>query len=216
MLTDAILQKRVLDELRWDTRFDATKVGVEISDGSVTLSGHVSSYAQKQAALEATKGIKAVKAVADNIEVNLSSDKKIDDSEIAKRIAHVLSWNTSLPSDSVKAEVRNGFVTLTGKVDSHVQQSHLNHQIMHISGVRGISNQVTVDEVIVPDNIHEQIQSALERSAKLEAEHVKVNVSGHTVILNGKVKAYYERELIEKAAWLTPGVRDVINEIEVA
>lgn len=216
MLTDGLLQKRVLDELRWDSRFDATKVGVEISDGAVTLTGHVSSYAQKHAAVGATKGIKGVKAVADEIEVNLPTDKRIDDSDIAERISHVLSWNISIPSDSVKAEVRHGFVTLTGKADSQNQRSHIEQQILHVSGVRGISNQVLVNEIIVKEDIREQIVSALERSAKLEADHVKVNVSDHTVTLNGKVKAYYERELIERAAWLTPGVREVINDIEVA
>lgn len=40
--TDAQLHRRVLDELKWDTRVDETDVGVEVDDGVVTLTGTVS------------------------------------------------------------------------------------------------------------------------------------------------------------------------------
>ncbi len=42
MKTDKILKKDVLDELMWEPSIDATKLGVAVNNGIVTLSGHVS------------------------------------------------------------------------------------------------------------------------------------------------------------------------------
>ena len=56
----------------------------------------------------------------------------------------------------------------------------------------------------------------MERSADVEAKNVSVTVAGDTVTLDGKVKAYYERELIERAAWTAPGVKHVVDHIQVA
>jgi osmotically-inducible protein OsmY len=55
----------------WDPRVDAAEIGVTVEDGVVTLSGHVVDYAQKQAAVRATKRVYGVKAIADDIEVQL-------------------------------------------------------------------------------------------------------------------------------------------------
>ncbi len=215
MLSDNMLKQRVLDELRWDTRFDAAKIGVVASGGAITLTGHVQSYPEKYSAIEATKSVKGVKAVADDIDVVLPDEKRSDDGDVAERISHVLSWNTSIPKDSVKAVVKAGFVTLTGELNWQNQRKHIEQQIRHIIGVCGISNCIQLNEIIASADVKKQIEDALQRNAKLEAEHVKVSVSGHTVVLDGKVKAYYERELIERAAWAAPGVREVVDDIRV-
>ena len=48
--SDSMLQRNILDELRWDPAVSETDVGVEVNDGVVTLSGTVESYAKKLAA----------------------------------------------------------------------------------------------------------------------------------------------------------------------
>ena len=42
-----------------------------------------------------------------------------------------------------------------------------------------------------------------------------VHAEGGTVILGGKVHAWYERDLAEQAAWSAPAVTDVEDRIEI-
>jgi hypothetical protein len=59
--------------------------GVGVHDGVVTLIGFVASYAEKLAAERAVRRVKGVRAIAQDIEIRLPSDKKTADDEIAKR-----------------------------------------------------------------------------------------------------------------------------------
>ncbi len=70
-MTDPDLQRDVLEELRWEPSVDATHIGVSVKDGIVTLTGHVSSYAEKYAAERAAKRVYGVKAVANELDVKL-------------------------------------------------------------------------------------------------------------------------------------------------
>ena len=47
MKTDIQVQQDVIEELRWDQALNSSKLGVEVSDGIVTLAGHVASYSEK-------------------------------------------------------------------------------------------------------------------------------------------------------------------------
>ncbi len=216
MINDANLKQLVLDELKWDPKVDHSHIGVTAQEGAVTLTGHVSSYASKFAATDAVKHVRGVKAIADEIEVNLPTELRHDDSDIATRIAHVLEWNVSIPGNTVKASVRNGFVTLSGRVDHQYQREHIEKQVQHVGSVTGIANRIALKNVATPGNVRKKIGDALQRSADLEAKNVSVDVAGDTVTLNGKVKAYYERELVERAAWTVPGVKHVVDHITIA
>lgn len=205
MITDAKLKDLVLDELKWDPKVDEAHIGVTASDGSITLSGHVSSYASKYSAMDAVRRVRGVKAIADEVDVNLPTEYRRDDSDIAERIAHVLEWNVSIPNSDVKASVRNGHVTLTGEVEWQHQRQHIEKQVAHVGSVTGITNRISLRTTVTPANVKSKIENALKRSADLKAKNLKVTVSGDTVTLDGKVKAYYERTLAERAAWTAPG-----------
>ncbi|MCP4317263.1 MAG: BON domain-containing protein [Hyphomicrobiales bacterium] len=216
MIPDNTLKQRVLDELRWDTKVNQAHIGVTASDGSITLSGHATSFPEKYAAGEATKRVRGVKAVADEIKVHLPTEHRLDDSDIAKRIAHVLEWNVSIPDNNVRAKVRDGFVTLTGEVDWHHQRSHILRQIEHVGGIREISNQITLRARPTSDNVKKEIEDALYRNSEKEAKQIRVSIIGDTVTLDGQVKDLYERDLVKDAAWSAPGVRHVVDNIRVA
>ena len=62
MKTDAQLQYDVIAELKWDTSVNATKIGVEVSNGIVTLSGHVDNFGDKWSAEKAAQKVCGVKA----------------------------------------------------------------------------------------------------------------------------------------------------------
>jgi hypothetical protein len=107
-MNDKQLRQNVIDELEFEPSVDAANIGVAARDGVVTLSGHVSSYAEKIAAQRATQRVKGVRAIAQEIEVRYPGDKKTADDEIAKRALNILKWDAVVPADSVKVRKRVG------------------------------------------------------------------------------------------------------------
>jgi BON domain len=80
------LKDRVAVELECEPRVDAALIRVAVDNGVVTLTGVVSSYAQKVAAERAVRRIPEVKAVASDLEVRLPFLACPNDSELARAV----------------------------------------------------------------------------------------------------------------------------------
>src|SRR3954453_2927052 len=104
-MTDDELQRDVLDELKWEPSVDAAHVGVSVKDGVVTLSGHVSSYAEKYAAERAAKRVYGVRAVANELDVKLPADNRRTDEDIARDALNALRGHRFVPAEKVKVTV---------------------------------------------------------------------------------------------------------------
>src|SRR5689334_10522254 len=106
MKSDAEIRDDVISGLHWDPQVtEPEAIGVAVKDGAVTLTGHVPSYAEKLAAARAAERVYGVKAVANDLKVQLSRAPR-DDSDIARAIAHVLEWNVQIPEGKVHARWR--------------------------------------------------------------------------------------------------------------
>ena len=215
MRTDIEIKNDVLDELAWQPNIDETQIGVIVDKGVVTLTGTVDSYAKKIAAEKAVKGVKGVRAVAEDIEVKYGTEYKKSDKEVAKAAADAIKWNYSVPDDDVKIKVDNGWVYLTGEVKWGYQKDAAKSAVENLLGVRGVSNAITLKQTVEPNQVKEKIKKALERSAEIEAKNINVTVEGHKVKLRGKVHSWTEKDEVRKAAFSAPGVYEVDNELEV-
>jgi hyperosmotically inducible protein len=100
-MTDAQLRQDIIEELEFDPSFSGEHIGVAVDKGVVTLGGHVNSYAEKLAAIAATRRVKGVHAIAENIEVHCPYLKKTADDEIAKRAYDLLKWDVFVPPNAV-------------------------------------------------------------------------------------------------------------------
>jgi osmotically-inducible protein OsmY len=214
MQTDAVIRDNVMAELEFDPSITHTAIGVTVSNGVVTLSGHVPSYAQKVAAERATQRVKGVRAVAQDLEVRLPFQVKHDDEEIASRAASILSWSVGRIAQ-LKAVVENGWVTLSGRTDWQYQRKDAERAVRALAGVQGVSNNIIVQPRLQPSEIKTRIAEALRRNAEFESEAIKIVVEGSRVTLSGKVKAWYERKIAEDAAWAAPGVSEVRDDISL-
>ena len=141
-MSELKLRDDILDELAYEPIVDPAHIGVAVDQDIVTLTGHVGTYAQKLAALSAVRRVKGVHGIADEIEVRYSSDETMSDDEIAKRAINVLSWDSVVPSNAIQVTVRDGLVTLTGKVNWYYQKSSAERDVRRLSGVRGVVNNV--------------------------------------------------------------------------
>lgn len=212
------LRQDIIDELDFDPCIDATHIGVAVDDGIVTLTGHVSNYAEKLCAEQAVKRVKGVRAIAEEIEVRHPGDKKIDDEEIARRAADSLRWCSVVPRYGIQVGVTNGWVELSGEVELHHERKAAESAIHDLAGVRGITNNIVVSAraVTAADNIKRTIKDALWRSLMIEPEHVHVTVlENGKVFLDGKVRNLAERDAVERASWSVPGVTSVKDRISI-
>lgn len=209
------LRQDVLDELAWEPALNDAGIGVSVENGAVTLTGHVRSFAEKRAAEKAAARVAGVVAVANDIEVRFPSDARRDDTDVAQAVASAIRWNTILPPGAVKATVERGWVTLSGDVDWEYQRRAAYDSIRNLRGVRGLSNNVRVKPAVRSDDVQKKIEAAFRRSAQIDADHVRVRISGTRVTLTGTVRSASERKEAEYAAWSAPGVTAVDNELRV-
>jgi osmotically-inducible protein OsmY len=213
MSQDSQLQQEVLAEFQWEPSVTASDIGVTANHGVVTLSGHVGSYAQKQAAETAARRVKGVKAVAEEIEVRLPFDTKRSDDDIAAAAIHRLAWNVSVPKDSVIVKVENGWVTLTGQVDWWYQREAVEQDIRPFLGVVGVSNQTTIKPRVDTATLSHDITHALHRSWYFNPDNVHVRAEGGKIVLTGTVQSPHDRQIAAQTAWSAPGATNVENDI---
>ncbi len=215
MSTDNHLQHAVTEELSWEPSVVSAHIGVTAASGVVTLTGHVENYAQKHAAEAAARRVKGVKAVAEEIEVRLPFETKRTDEDIAAAAIDRMGWDVSIPKNSVKVQVENGWVTLTGQVDWHYQKNAAVQELRHLSGVTGLSDQITVKPRVDVADISDSITHALHRSWFFDPQTVMVSADGGQVHLSGSVHLPHDRQLAAATAWSAPGVTGVQNDIAV-
>lgn len=213
--SDSQLQHDVIAELEWEPAVDHADIGVAVTEGVVTLSGYVKSFSEKLAAEKAVRRVAGVRAIAEEIKVRLPSDRKLADHEIAKRIVDMIAWTASIPADKVKVKVEQGWVTLTGTVDWYFQSAEARKAAARVSGVIGVSNLIEIEQMPASADVKARIVSAFKRQADLDAAGVTVTTDGGTVKLSGKVHAWNERSIAERAAWSAPGVTKVEDHLSV-
>lgn len=206
------LQERVTNELVWDPEVTSSNVGVTSHDGVVTLSGFVSSYAERLAAERAALRVHGTRGVANELVVRLAGDRI--DPDIAADAVNALKFNLSVP-ETIQVTVHKGHVTLDGNCQWWFQRKAAERAVEHIPGVVGVTNYVVVKPRLSAGLIRDQIEAALRRNAIVDSKHIRVLTDGSTVTLTGNVKSYAERREAEHAAWAAPGVSSVLNHVTV-
>ncbi len=215
MKTDVEIQKDVMDELKWIPLLKSTEIGVGVKNGIVTLSGTIDTYGKKALAEKCATRVAGVKAVADDLEVKLTSSGKRNDTEIAEAVVNALKWHSAMQEDKIKVKVDSGWVTLEGEVEWGFQRAAATSMVKDLVGVTGIANNIKVVPALSAHEVKHKITSAFHRSASLDSEKINISVEGNKVTLTGMVRSYVEKRDAENAAWLAPGVNKVENKIDI-
>ena len=219
MIDDIMLKENVEAAVNEEAGLAMAQTVVRVDDGAVTLTGHVSDYAQKCAAGNAANRVPHVKGVKNEIEVNLPFASRRDDDDIAREVKGIMKWSILGIEDRITVTVHNGNVTIEGNVESYFQKWSAESMLCHVKGVKGIVNRIAItsqpDLRVMEADVEKTIEQALEEVGRLEATKIEVEVKEGKVILRGRVHSQQESDAVEEAVEARPGVFSVENYITV-
>ena len=188
----------------------SSPVNVSVQNGVVTLSGTVPSLWLKQEAINRARKVDDVKRG--------ENDQMIAD-EVAKRIRQYVFFTIY---DDVNGSVRDGVVTLTGKVTMPYQASEIGDLVARVPGVREVDNTISTLPVSpFDDQLRIAIASQIYRDPLFWNYAIQVNPPIHIVVENGHVtltgvvNSEVERRKAESVARTTFGVFSVDNKLQL-
>jgi len=155
---DAEVTAKIKARLATDSQTSAIKIGVETSDGAVTLTGTVPTQQEKRRAEELATSEPGVKKVVNNINVDPNSigatnaGQKID--EAKKDVTRAASDELILTKikskllvaglSGVDVDVSNGEVSLKGKVKNSDARTEAETLARNTDGVKSVKNELNV------------------------------------------------------------------------
>jgi osmotically-inducible protein OsmY len=215
-MSESQLHQDILDEFEFDPSFNSGHIVVAVDNDVVILTGYVISYAEKLAAIAATRRVKGVHAISEHIEVRYPFTRTADD-QIAQRASDILDWNILVPASSIEVQVEDGWLTLSGTVDWYYERTAAEDDVRKLAGVVGVTNNIVINNPLGDHScIREKLESALQRHADIASNGIRVTVkNGNVVILEGHVETWDERRAVQNAAWSTPGVAAVDDRLMI-
>jgi osmotically-inducible protein OsmY len=158
------LRQVVLNEIRQKPEMSETDVSVAADQGIVTLTGTVKTRAERIAVETVAKQVRGVRAVANDLAVKPSLDR--ESTEIARDVLKGLRSHIFLAAEDIRVVVRDGCVTLEGKVHSELQRMLAEAEVKRLRSIAGISNQLKVES----EAFTEEAKCAIETGARTEPE----------------------------------------------
>ena len=121
---------------------------------------------------------------------------------------------------SVKAEVNDGIVTLTGEVPLYIDKVNAEKKVRKVKNVDGVRNHIQVGGPSVSDDeVRENLSNKLRYDRVgygIMFNSLGVEVNNGVVTIAGNVRDYSDRDSALAIVSTTSGVKEVIDEIDVA
>jgi osmotically-inducible protein OsmY len=142
---DKDIEKAVRDAITYDPRVRSSQVRVAVAKGTITLTGTVDNLFAKRAAERDAWNTVGVSSVVNRVRVDVPSPT---DSELARRIRRIFSWDVYVGPFGVNVRVTDGIAHLTGKVDSNFEKARADDLAAATFGIKGVQNNIKVEEPI--------------------------------------------------------------------
>jgi hyperosmotically inducible periplasmic protein len=119
----------------------------------------------------------------------------------------------------VTATVDDGIVTLSGNVELYIDKVNAEKRVRKISNVDGVRNHIQVASSVHDEILRDQLSNKLRYDRigyGIVFNNLTLSVDNGVATVAGKVRDYPDRDSAIAIVETTPGVKDVIDEIEVA
>jgi len=139
------------------------------------------------------------------------------DQQISQEVQKYLHGDKKLAG--VQASVNEGIVTLTGRVDLYLDKANAEEKLRHKDHVAGINNQVEVaGKAVLDSQLSEKIADRL-RYDRIDMgqmfNNFTIGVKDGVATVSGKVRSYPDKTSALYIVESTPGVKGVVEKIEV-
>jgi osmotically-inducible protein OsmY len=149
----------------------------------------------------------------------LRKEQHMDDLELKKAVESELNFEPSINAAEIGVAVKNGVVTLSGRVPSYWEKIAAERAAARVAGVKAVANELEVRLPGSSERTDEDIARAavdtLKWNVLVPADRIKVKVSKGWVTLEGTVDWQYQKSAAEKTVRKLTGVVGVTNLIEV-
>jgi hyperosmotically inducible protein len=119
----------------------------------------------------------------------------------------------------VKASVEDQIVTLEGTVNVYIERVNLERKVKKIKNVDGIRNHVQIQSNVPDDQLRQTLAERLRYDRVgygIAFNALTLDVKDGVVTLGGTVHDYPSKDSAIALAETTPGVKDIVDNIEVA
>jgi len=141
------------------------------------------------------------------------------DLELKKAVETELNWEPSVNAAEIGVSVKNGIVTLSGRIPSYWERFAAERATSRVSSVKAVVNELEVHLPSSSERTDEDIAraavNALNWSITVPADRIKVKVTQGWITLEGTVDWQFQKRAAEKAVRDLVGVKGVVNLIDV-
>ncbi|BCG04847.1 phospholipid-binding protein (plasmid) [Paraburkholderia sp. PGU19] len=210
---DCDLTNCIVDSIRRDPSLSLEPIIVDVRNSRAVLRGTVSSCAARVAARNAAEKVQGITSVTSELTVSVPPHLRRSDTEIRDAVLDALKWRAYLPCGAVTVTVRDGCVTLSGRVDWSYQRKLAEKVLLPLLGITSISNELRVSDRQIQMEVSARIRARLRLAAERQADAIKVKVRGGVATLRGQLPVVDERAFVISAAQSHPEVRQVSDEL---
>jgi osmotically-inducible protein OsmY len=209
-----------------DPAVESYELGVDVQGGVVSVAGTVESWTEKYLATEIVRGIRGVKRVDNNINVDRAEDRA--DYEIEADIRSRLESDVWVDDALIDVEVKDGVVSLSGVVGSAAEKRRAEWDAL-IAGVVEVDTDNLDVEWWARDQMRRSerfadltdaemllaVKDALLFDPRVSSVDVEVSVKTGVATLEGTVASLQAKRAAVEDAENTVGVWRVLDYLEV-
>ncbi len=223
--SDEELKKDVREALLSDPATDLYEIKAKVADGTVTLSGNVQSWAEKNLCEDVVKGVRGIRQINNKIAVTYTESRK--DKEIEIDVEERLRTDVRVNADLIDVSVKDGQVKLSGVVGSVAEYQRAISDAW-ISGVKSVKADLDVEWwardrmrrsrahlFITDEEVEKAVKDALLHDPRVLSFKPTVWVDNGTVTLTGSVENLAAKRAAGQTARNTIGVWRVLNLLKV-
>ena len=142
---------------------------------------------------------------------------RLSDSELQERAINALRADSRVDVHEIDVGTANGMVFLHGMVDGAAERRAALEAVATVVDPDAIEDRLSLRNYVerTDEQLGAAVRQAMIRDTALDARGVRVHAQNGVVTLEGRAINHAEKTALENIAWWTPGVTDVIDQMQV-